>query len=105
MTMTGASLRFPGCQWQWASKRDSGSTWKRLASAGGISNRLGTKAETIVMAWAFFSKGWTSNGGRAVSIAELYFTKTMQTSSSYSSKVREHFCVRVITMVRRFAKG
>src|SRR6266550_789847 len=74
MTMTGASLRCPGCQWQLASKRDSGSTWKSLASAGGISNRLGTRAETIVIAWPFFNSGCGLKGERTKSTSRLYFT-------------------------------
>src|SRR2546430_5561303 len=82
MTITGSSLRFPGCQWQWASRRDSGSTWKSLASASGISNRLGTKAERIVMTWPFLSNGCGSKGGKEKSTLEMYFTGEDRTSGS-----------------------
>src|SRR5436309_10266501 len=78
MMITGASLCFPGCQWQWASTRDSGSTWKSLASAGGIANRLGTKAETMVIAWPVFNSGCGSKGGRTKSTSRLYVTGSAQ---------------------------
>src|SRR2546425_11709635 len=73
--MTGASLRLPGCQWQWASRRDSGSTWNSLGSARGMSKRLGTRAETMVMAWPFFRSGCGSKGGMTKSTTRLYFRK------------------------------
>jgi hypothetical protein len=40
-----------------------------------MSNRLGTKAETMVMACPFFRRGCGSKGGIPGSTATLYFTK------------------------------
>src|SRR2546421_10622131 len=38
-----------------------------------MSNRLGTKAETIVMTWPFLSNGCGSKGGKAESTLETVF--------------------------------
>jgi hypothetical protein len=57
----------------------------------------------MVIAWPFLRKGWTSNGGRGVSIAELYFTKAVQTSSSYSPKVSKDFWLLLDIIILRLA--
>jgi hypothetical protein len=45
-----------------------------------MSKRLGTKAETMVMAWPFFRRGCGANGGIGSFTERLYFTKRAQTS-------------------------